>query len=141
MHQRCDSYCIQKNANDNFLMHCCNWQFLFALLLLTISVCMTFSVCTIAIDTFLYALLYTLFTFIFTIANSHSFHMYFSHLKSVHKLLQLTTFVYAIAIDNFCMHCQKRQLLYSLLHLKTTIINFFKHYITCLLYTSDAADE
>ena len=132
LRQSCDSYCMQKIANDNFCMHCCNWQLLFALLLLTIFVCMTFSVCTIAIDTFLYALLYTLITFIFTIANNHSFHMYYSHWKIVHKLLQVTTFVYTIAIDNFCMHCQKRQLLYSLLHLTTTIINFFKHCITLL---------
>ena len=122
----------KKIANDNFCMHCCNWQLLFALLLLTIFVCMTFSVCTIAIDSFLYALLYTLITFIFTIANNHSFHMYYSHWKIVHKLLKVTTFVYTIAIDNFCMHCQKRQLLYSLLHLTTTIINFFKHCITLL---------
>ena len=101
---------MQKTANDNFCMHCCNWQLLFALLLLTIFVCMLFSVCTIAIDTFLYAMLYTLITFIYTIANNHSFHMYYSHWKIVHKLLKVTTFVYTIAIDNFCMHCLKRQL-------------------------------
>ena len=93
---------MHKIANDIICMHCCNWQLLFALLLLTIFVCMTFSVCSIAIDTFLYALLYTLITFI---ANNHSFHMYYSYWKIVHKLLQVTTFVYTIAIDNFCIHC------------------------------------
>ena len=105
-------------AIDNFCLHYCYWPILYAwhaLLQLTF---------------FLYALFYTLMTFIFTIANNHSFHMYYSHWKIVHKLLQVTTFVYTIAIGNFCMHCQKRQLLYSLQHLTTTIINFFKHCIT-----------
>ena len=91
-------------------MHCCNWQLLVTLLLLTILVYMTFSVCTIAMDTFLYVLLYTLITFIFTIANYHSFSMHYSYWKSVHKLLQVTTFVYTVSIDNFCIHCYIWQL-------------------------------
>ena len=105
MRQSCDSYCMQKNCKWQLLYALLQLTTLFVLLLLTIFVCMAFSVCTIAIDTFLYALLYTLITFIFTIANNHSFHMYYSHWKIVHKLLQVTTFVYKIAINNFCIHC------------------------------------
>ena len=85
LRQSCDSYCMQKIANDNFCMHCCNWQLLFALLLLTIFVCMLFSVWSIAIDTFLYAMLYTLITFIYTIANN--FPRWFQSYKNRNSLI------------------------------------------------------
>ena len=114
----------KKIANDNFCMHCCNWQLLFALLLLTIFVCMTFSVCTIAIDTFLYALLYTLNTFIFTIANDYSFHMYYSHncnWQLLYALSDTTTFVFTATFDNhnYQLFCALLQLnLHTLLQLR-----------------------
>ena len=55
-----------------------------------------------------------LISFVFTIVNNHSFHMYYSNWKIVHELLQVTTFVCTIAIynflctvrsNNFCIFC------------------------------------